>query len=127
MKSGIRNIGFSLRDDRGSASIEFIVFGLLVPLIALSLGMNGLGSQRHQIVCQLFAWQAVRQIADHAEEPKDEIVSRLNSLAIAKETSLNLDPGDLRFTIEGELASGSVVTVRAQLGQSAAKASIRMP
>jgi hypothetical protein len=127
MKSGIRNIGFSLRDDRGSASIEFIVFGLLVPLIALSLGMNGLGSQRHQIVCQLFAWQAVRQIADHAEEPKDEIVSRLNSLAIAKETSLNLDPGDLRFTIEGELASGSVVTVRSQLGQSAAKASIRMP
>ena len=127
MKSGIRNVGLSLRDDRGSASIEFIVFGLLVPLIALSLGMNGLGSQRHQIVCQLFAWQAVRQIADHAEEPKDEIVSRLNSLAIAKETSLNLDPGDLRFTIEGELASGSVVTVRSQLGQSAAKASIRMP
>ena len=127
MKSGIRNVGLSLRDDRGSASIEFIVFGLLVPLIALSLGMNGLGSQRHQIVCQLFAWQAVRQIADHADEPKDEIVTRLNSLAIAKETSLNLDPGDLRFTIEGELASGSVVSVRAQLGQSAAKASIRMP
>jgi len=127
MKSGISNVGLSLRDDRGSASIEFIVFGLLVPLIALSLGMNGLGSQRHQIVCQLFAWQAVRQIADHADEPKDEIVTRLNSLAIAKETSLNLDPGDLRFTIEGELASGSVVSVRAQLGQSAAKASIRMP
>ena len=127
MKSGIRNVGLSLRDDRGSASIEFIVFGLLVPLIALSLGMNGLGSQRHQIVCQLFAWQAVRQIADHADEPKDEIVTRLNSLAIAKETSLNLDPGDLRFTIEGELASGSVVSVRAQLGQSAAKAAIRMP
>jgi len=127
MKSGIRNVGLSLRDDRGSASIEFIVFGLLVPLIALSLGMNGLGSQRYQIACQLFAWQAVRQIADHAHEPKDEIVTRLNSLAIAKETSLNLDPGDLRFTIEGELASGSVVTVRSQLGQSAAKASIRMP
>ena len=127
MKSGISNVGLSLRDDRGSASIEFIVFGLLVPLIALSLGMNGLGTQRHQIVCQLFAWQAVRQIADHADEPKDEIVTRLNSLAIAKETSLNLDPGDLRFTIEGELASGSVVSVRAQLGQSAAKASIRMP
>ena len=127
MKSGISNVGLSLRDDRGSASIEFIVFGLLVPLIALSLGMNGLGSQRHQIVCQLFAWQAVRQIADHADEPKDEIVTRLNTLAIAKETSLNLDPGDLRFTIEGELASGSVVSVRAQLGQSAAKASIRMP
>ena len=127
MKSGISNVGLSLRDDRGSASIEFIVFGLLVPLIALSLGMNGLGSQRHQIVCQLFAWQAVRQIADHSDEPKDEIVTRLNSLAIAKETSLNLDPGDLRFTIEGELASGSVVSVRAQLGQSAAKASIRMP
>jgi hypothetical protein len=127
MKSGTRNIGVSLRDDRGSASIEFIVFGLLVPLIALSLGMNGLGSQRHQIVCQLFAWQAVRQIAEHADEPKDEIVTRLNFLAIAKETSLSLDPGDLRFTIEGELASGSVVSVRAQLGQSAAKAAIRMP
>ena len=127
MKSGIRNVGLSLRDDRGSASIEFIVFGLVVPLIALSLGMNGLGSQRHQIVCQLFAWQAVRQIADHADQPKDEIVSRLNSLAIAKEASLNLDPGELRFTVEGELASGNVVSVRAELGQSAAKASIRMP
>ena len=127
MKSGIRNVGLSLRDDRGSASIEFIVFGLLVPLIALSLGMNGLGSQRHQIVCQLFAWQAVRQIADQADQPKDEIVSRLNSLAIAKEASLNLDPGDLRFTIVGELTSGNVVSVRAQLGQSAAEASIRMP
>jgi hypothetical protein len=114
-------------DDRGSASIDFIFLGLLIPLLALSMGMNGLGSQRHQIVCQIFAWQAVRQIADHSDESRDEVVSRLTSLAMAKESSLNLDPGDLRFLIEGKLESGEVVTVRADLGQSSATASMRIP
>jgi hypothetical protein len=116
----------SFSGEAGSASIEFIFLGLLAPLLVLSAGLTGLGTQRQQVLCQIFSWQAVRQIAEHTDETSDQILSRLNSLAIAKEASMRLEPGELKFQVEGFKSEGQVVTVRTQIRNASASSSIRI-
>lgn len=116
-----------LKSEGGSVAIEFIVLCLLIPLIILNFGLGGFSAQRRQIACQNFAWQAVRVVEIHALEPLSELEFRLHSLAIASEANFNIEPGDLRFTIAGDVYPGQLVTVNAFIGKSKASATIRIP
>lgn len=106
--------------------MEFLVIGLMVPLLIMILALNGLGFQRHKMACQAFAWQALRQVSLHTDESLSAIEWRLHSLAIQEETTFKINPGDLKFSIAGEIKSGQVVTVTARLNRSQASASMRL-
>lgn len=111
----------------GSAVLEFLVLCLLIPLLILNFGLEGFSAQRRQLACQNFAWQAVRVIELHPLEQLPELEYRLHSLAIASESDFNIEPGDLRFKILGDVSPGSLVTVNAYISRSRATATIRIP
>ena len=116
-------ISKNLRADDGSASIEFIVLGLLAQALILGFGLSALQEQRTQLGVQLAARQAVRLVALQPDQ-----ATQLHALTNEIETSVGLAPGGLKLSQVPERPSaGELVSVRATIGGTSSTSTMRVP
>ena len=67
--------------DSGSASIEFLVFGLIAQLVIVGFGLDLLKTQRAQIASQSLARQVARLVVADPDKSGDRVRALLSQTA----------------------------------------------
>ncbi|MEN9990171.1 MAG: hypothetical protein RL508_1150 [Actinomycetota bacterium] len=112
-----------IRDDKGSAIIEFVVLGLLAQCLILTFGLGALQLQRQQLAVTLASRQAVRLMTQDVGAG-----GRLDSLSQDLESSFGLSEGTLTLTVRPENPeAGQMVSVTATIDATHSTSTMRMP
>jgi hypothetical protein len=109
--------------EKGSAIMEFVLFGLVAQIAILIFALDLLGHQKLQMAVET----AARQAARNAALPGGSFVG---VDAIEKQQSRNFDlaPGRLNLELSpSQPTAGDLVTATASIDGVTAKASMRVP
>jgi hypothetical protein len=107
-----------LGDDRGSAIIEFLLYGALLQVSVLMIGTQIIGLQSSQLAVESIARHALRAFVVAGQEPEQTAQSLLRDLGSNKTAVIQL-----RCHPDCH-SDGAVITIKVSLDSAVAEASM---
>lgn len=108
----------SLGDDRGSAIIEFLLYGALLQVLVLMIGTQIISLQSSQLAVESIARHALRAFVVAGQEPEQTAQSLIKDLG-SKKTAV------IQLRCQPDCHSdGAVITIKVSLDSAVAEASM---